>query len=380
MRFLIIILLTFIPLCTSGKAVQQERRALWVVRYALSTKKAADHIITTAKSLHITDIFVQVRARGEVFYDSRYEPVSALIQEPFDPFQYVLDQAKKTKIRVHAWVNMFYIWSGAEMPENQRHMINQRSAYILRNDVFPDYQSLRARGYEGFFVDPMVPQIRTDLLKILKELAERYDISGIHLDYFRYPGLAYSFTPSSRTQFMMDHLYDPWILYHTPQDYSQKYGYEVFLYADNEYRESLTEGITDFLQQISHTIKNIRPALELSVAVKPDYVQAKHRFFQDWMTWLKNRICDYVVIMNYRTKYDEFMMILRQLQEPQVMPMIIVGISTYNQDENSVIRRVRTVKSDNFSGYALFSYNHLFDHKNYLEKIRIELNAEEHGE
>jgi len=380
MRFLILILLYLIPLCTSGKAVQQERRALWVVRYALSTKKAADQIITTAKSLHITDIFVQVRARGEVFYDSRYEPVSSIIEEPFDPFQYVLDQAHKTNIRVHAWVNMFYVWSGAEMPENKKHVVNHRSAYILRNDVFPDYQSLRTQGYEGFFVDPKVPQIRTDLLIMLKELAERYDISGIHLDYFRYPGLMYSFTPASRTQFMMTHLYDPWLLYHTPEDYSQKYGYEVFLYADNEYRESLREGITDYLKQISQTLKNIRPGLEISVAAKPDYVQAKHRYFQDWMTWLEKGICDFVVIMNYRTKYDEFVMILKQLQEPQVMPMIIVGISTYNQDENAVIRRLRTVKSADFSGYALFSYNYLSEHKNYLEKIRVELNAEEQGE
>ena len=377
MRLLIIILLYLIPLCSSGKVIHQEqRRALWVVRYALSTKSAVDNIVSTAQTLNINDIFVQVRARGEALYDSRFEPVSALIQEPFDPLQYIIDQTRKTDIRIHAWVNMFYIWSGKKMPENGYHIINKKTDYVLRKDVFPDYQSLRAQGYEGFFLDPKIPQVQADLLNILKELAVRYDISGIHLDYFRYPGLLYSFTPASRTLFMMEKLYDPWMLYYSPSHYSERYGYEVFLYADNEYRESLINAVTDYLQQISHTLKNINKILEISVAVKPDPVQAKHRFFQDWLNWLEKKICDFVVIMNYRTNFDEFEMILKQLQTQQTMAMIVVGISTYNQNENAVIRRLRVVNAGDFSGYALFSYNHLYAHKNYLEKIRLEINGE----
>jgi uncharacterized lipoprotein YddW (UPF0748 family) len=375
MRLLILILLYLIPLFSFGKAIHQERSALWVVRYALGTKTDVDKVISTANDLNISDIFVQVRARGEAFYDSRFESVSTVIKEPFDPLQYMIDQAGKTGVRVHAWVNMFFIWSGNDMPKDPEHLVNYRSEYILRNDGFPDYQSLRAQGCEGFFLDPRIPQIQLDLLNILQEIAERYNISGIHLDYFRYPGLTFSFTPASRTLFMMEYLYDPWLIYNSANQYSNERGYEVFLHADNEYRESLITTITLYLQTITHTIKEINPDLEISIAVKPDPVQAKYRFFQDWLTWLQKKLCDFVVIMNYRTNYEEFDLILRQLQDRQVPPVILVGISTYNQDETAVIRRLRAVKSSEFAGYALFSYNHLSEHKNYLNSIRKELNG-----
>jgi uncharacterized lipoprotein YddW (UPF0748 family) len=259
------------------------------------------------------------------------------------------------------------------MPEDPNHIVNYRSDYVLRYDLFPEYQNLRAEGYEGFYLDPKVAEIQKDLLNILKELAERYDISGIHLDYFRYPGLAYSFTPASRTLFMIEKLYDPWLIYHSAAQYASERGYEVFLQADNEYRASLIAGISDYLQLITKTIKSIKPDMEISVAVKPDPVQAKHRYFQDWLTWLKKNFCDFVVIMNYRTRDDEFDLIMKQLQDQQIPQMVMVGISTYNQDAAAVLRRLKIVTSDNFAGYVLFSYNHLNEHRTYLNQLRKEL-------
>jgi len=377
MRLFIIVLLYLIPHFSSGNSIHQERSALWVVRYALTTKSSIDKVVATAIELQISDIFVQVRALGQTYYSSNLESQSSKIARNFDPLKYIIDRSGNTGIRIHAWVNMFYSWSGVQFPENANHIINRRSDYILRNDRFPDYKSLRAMGYEGYFLDPKVPVIQKDLLNILKELAKRYDISGIHLDYYRYPGLAYSFTPASRTIFMLDEIYDPWSIYRSADKYSHERGFQVFINADKKYRKSLIETLSDYLKYISKTIKKINSNIEISVAVKPDPVQAKHRFFQDWVNWVQNKVCDFVVIMNYRTDWNEFDQILKQIQNKKIEKKVMVGISTYNQNTNAVLRRLNTARLYGFAGFSLFSYNYLNDNKRYLLEITMNLSTGE---
>jgi uncharacterized lipoprotein YddW (UPF0748 family) len=377
MRLFILVLLYLIPHFSSGNSIHQERSALWVVRYALTTKSSIDKVIATAIELQISDIFVQVRALGETYYSSNLESQSSRVAYNFDPLKYFIDRSRNTGIRIHAWVNMFYSWSGVQFPKNANHIINKRSDYILRNDRFPDYKSLRARGYEGYFLDPKVPVIQKDLLNILKELARGYDISGIHLDYYRYPGLAYSFTPASRTIYMLDEIYDPWSIYRSANKYSYERGYQVFITADKQYRNSLVETLSNYLKYISASIKKINSKIEISVAVKPDPVQAKHRFFQDWSNWIQDKICDFVVIMNYRTDWNEFDQILKQIQNKKIENKVMVGISTYNQSMNAVLRRLTSSRIYGFAGFSLFSYNYLNDNKSYLRELKLKLSTGE---
>ena len=63
--------------------------------------------------------------------------------------------------------------------------------------------------------------------------------------------------------------------------------------------------------------------------------------------------------MNYRTVWEEFELVLKQLDDRELNKKIIVGVSTYNQDVNAVVRRLEAVKSGGYAGYSLFSYNYL---------------------
>ncbi|TFH02919.1 MAG: hypothetical protein E4H13_00625 [Calditrichales bacterium] len=369
MRNKILLLLVILPCISLGRELPQNRRGMWVVRDALKSKTQIDNVINTAERLEITDLFIQVRALGQTYYDSGYESRAQSSDQSYDPLAYIIERSKNTSIRIHAWVNMFYIWSGNDPPAGLNHIFNKRSAYLLRRDTFPDYKTLRDQGYTGYFVDPKVAEIQTDLLNILNELAENYQIAGIHLDYFRYPGIEYSFTPASRTRYMLDEIYDPWLIYESPQAFSKRYGYEVFLNGDRAYRASLVETLNQYLKNISDSIKSIKPDIELSVAVKPDPVTAKHRYFQDWITWLNNNLCDFAVIMNYRTDWNEFTGILREIENRQLQTRVMVGISTYNQPPQAVLYRMQTVMASRFAGFSLFSYNHISSNRIYFQKI-----------
>jgi uncharacterized lipoprotein YddW (UPF0748 family) len=165
------------------------------------------------------------------------------------------------------------------------------------------------------------------------------------------------------------------LVYKSAESYTQNRGYQVFLNADKEYRRSLIETLTIYLSKINDSIKSIKPNLKISVAVKPDPVQAKHRYFQDWITWLREKACDFIVLMNYRTDWNEYYQILEQVREKGLEKEVIVGISTYNQNTKSVIKRLDSARRGGFAGFSLFSYNYLIKNKNYLGEIKLKLST-----
>jgi uncharacterized lipoprotein YddW (UPF0748 family) len=375
MRLFFLSILILLPVLVHAQ--HGKIRALWVVRDALESLSHIDQVIHTASASDMTDIFVQVRALGRTYYDSRLEPTASCVNKDFDPLKIILEKTKHSGIRIHAWVNMFYIWASHDPPIEKSHIFNTNMHNILRNEVFPDYRILKKAGIEGFFVDPKNENIQNYLLNLLTEIVDTYtNIAGIHLDYFRFPGIRYSFTPENRTKFRLINFYDPLKMYNESESYVLQRGHKVFQHADKVYRQNLIESLSAYLKNINYQLKSLRPTIKVSVAVKPDPVQAKLRFFQDWLTWLKNKYCDFITIMNYRTDIGEFQRILDQLKDDHLQKRIVVGISTYNQNFTAVNKRLHLVNVSDFAGFSLFSYNHLAKHAYYFQSLQLK---KEHG-
>ena len=168
---------------------------------------------------------------------------------------------------------------------------------------------------------------------------------------------------------MLTNWYDPLEVYQSSGEYTKKRGFPVFMEADKQYRQYLSDKLTGYLERIKEMLDRKPHHIDLSVAVKPDPVKAKHRYFQDWMKWLKKRLCDFVVVMNYNTDKDEFDRVLNQFPNTASKKNIIMGISTYNQSAEAVLDRIASVRAGKFSGFSLFSYNHLIENKAYLMKL-----------
>jgi uncharacterized lipoprotein YddW (UPF0748 family) len=348
-----------------------ERRALWVVRDALDTPDKIEKIVNTAASAAISDIYVQIHALGRCYFLSDQHPRARFISADFDPLNLLVKKSEPYGIRVHAWVNMFYVWAGDQPPEEKNHPYNLFPRYILTGENPADYSRLKKSGIEGYFLDPQSAEIQKYLLNVLEEVVDKYVISGIHLDYFRYPDVEFSFTTDSRTNFRLGHFIDPLKLYRDPENFVNAYGYGVFQQADKEYRQFLRENLSGYLAEIKKSLSDRRADLELSVAVKPDPVEAKFRYFQDWQEWINRQNCDYVVPMNYRTDWDDFIAIVNQLADKPGREKIIMGISTFNQDETAVQKRLLAIQQAGFAGFALFSYNHLMNNMDYFYKLHL---------
>src|SRR5438128_11290673 len=87
---------------------QSEVRALWVVRTTLTSPAAIATMVDAAKSGGFNALIVQVRGRGDAYFQNGIEPrPSALASQPsFDPLAVTIARAHSAGLQVHAWINV----------------------------------------------------------------------------------------------------------------------------------------------------------------------------------------------------------------------------------------------------------------------------------
>jgi uncharacterized lipoprotein YddW (UPF0748 family) len=375
-----ILILLLLLLSFSWSNSTEQLRGLWVIRYALSEQSNIDNIISTALQLKISDLYIQVRALGRNVYDGQHKTGKSIGIN----LKNLISKAKDSGLTVHAWINTMYVWSGRRRPSDPNHVLNNSEPAILRNvydaDI-PDYKRLQSEGIEGFFVHPTDPYHLNEIKNTVSEIITRFDFDGIHFDYFRMPDIYNSFSPFGRTRYMLKELIDPVKIYIEPEKFVHERGFDSFLFSDSNYKNFLRQEFYEALKILGQHIHNFAEGITLSVAVKPDIIKARYRFFQDWEFWLKNDICDQVVLMNYTTDYEIFKRNITFAQHSGFSNRIIVGISTYNQNVSEVKRRILLINHLNFAGIALFSYNYLSKNHHYINNLSLINNKEsDYGE
>ena len=97
-------------------------KAFWVIRDRLTTKKSVEEVVETAKNNGFNHLFAQVRGRGDAYYNSEIVPRSPLVRgRNFDPLSELIRLAHKENIKVHAWVNVYLLWSSEKKPKSKKH-------------------------------------------------------------------------------------------------------------------------------------------------------------------------------------------------------------------------------------------------------------------
>src|SRR6266567_1754032 len=90
-------------------------RALWVDAFHDGIKSPAqvEKLVSDAHRANLNALIVQVRKRGDAYFNLGDEPRATDIQGPadFDPLAYVirLAHAMTPRIEVHAWLNTFFV-------------------------------------------------------------------------------------------------------------------------------------------------------------------------------------------------------------------------------------------------------------------------------
>lgn len=340
-----------------------EVRALWVVRDAITTPEAVSRLVDFAVQTRFHILFVQVRGRGDSYYQSSIDPPSPALRAPladFDPLRYVLTLAHRNGIEVHAWLNICYAWSDTKHAPPSGHLVTTHPEWILsdakgtRMDRVPS-SKWKAQGIEGTFLSPGVPEFRRHMASVVSELVRMYDIDGIHLDYIRYPNKAYSFDPVSRSQFLLKYGIDPVQLGGDRAALQKMVGARALAAMDSIFSDDRTQEIDSMVVAI-HDAAGGKP---ISAAVIADPVFARADKGQDWPTWVQKKWIDFVVPMAYSMPPLEIEARARIYNRLVGVDHVLIGLGVYGGRDEFLAESVGLLRAVPVAGYAIFSYNAL---------------------
>lgn len=151
-------------------------------------KAEADAILDDCRDMGFNNIFFQVRPFGDAFYKSSVYPWSQFItgkrgaapNNGFDPLQYWIEGAHARGLKLHAWINPYRAGNITEDTDN----MELESVQLCQSH--PEYAVKYSDGF--YYYDPAEPEVRQLVVDGVREIINNYDVDGIHLDDYFYPG------------------------------------------------------------------------------------------------------------------------------------------------------------------------------------------------
>ena len=287
----------------------EEFRSTWVITWEHdcdSTKIKT--ILDNHQKANMNAVLFQVRQSGTAYYNSSYEPWGyyAGYQNPgFDPLTFVVKEAHKRGMEVHAWFNTFQTSSTADGTVAAKH-----PEWICRDGYNNSMPAHRC-------VSPGLQEARDYTIDVAMEIVNNYDIDGLHLDYVRWN----EFTTTSVNnktlgkQISEHKLFDGMITEDQIQKLQTTASRERYLYDINhKYSDGVPDGysnweeywrasVTKLVQTLHDSIQSTKPWVRLSVAALGKYKwsgwQAYGSVHQDAALWFNEGYIDQLTPMHY---------------------------------------------------------------------------------
>ena len=153
-------------------------------------KAQADEILDNCRDMGINNVFLQVRPNSDALYKSSIFPWSAYLtgqqgvapSDGFDPLEYWIEGAHARGMKLHAWINPYRATKVSNASDNAM------SALAATNPaaVHPQYIIKYTDG--NYYYNPALPEVRKLVIDGIMEIVNNYDVDGIHMDDYFYPG------------------------------------------------------------------------------------------------------------------------------------------------------------------------------------------------
>lgn len=330
------------------------QRGLWIVRNSLNTQQDINLLKQIDQSVGLTDVYFQVRALGKNMLPEKNDNSGVSLKD-------VISFCRQNNIRFHAWINAFYIWTLDSNPDDDDHSVLWDRDHLMTDAraKIKTSEDLKQLGIEGYFVDPDADVNIRQIKKLIKSLIKEYQVQGIHFDYFRYPASPVHYSKYLRTKFLRNYFLDPAQMQIHNKEYFSCFRNTSYQYMNQQYDLFLQNELSNRLMNFTAFIKQLNRNCTISVAVKPNASIAENQYGQNWLSWLKQNECDYVVLMNYTPDNIEFKKNLNMAKSLKQVARLVVGIGAYYLNKFQLQERLAEVEQMGFSGYCLFSFTTL---------------------
>ena len=193
MKKLLLFLIASLTILPVTAADFREHRAVWTTAYLndwpsgnVTKQNAKTHQNILSKKLdkfqeqNVNVIHFHVRAFCDAIYKSSYEPWSKLItgtrglEPPFDPLEFMLQEAHARGIEVYAWVNP-YRYCGQYQHENDSEL-----EYKISHPEWLIYQDRET------ILNPALEEVQQRICDVVNEIVTNYDVDGVIFDDYFY--------------------------------------------------------------------------------------------------------------------------------------------------------------------------------------------------
>ncbi|HEX8846547.1 MAG TPA: family 10 glycosylhydrolase [Pyrinomonadaceae bacterium] len=293
-------LLLFLTIAAPGQSLpkpEREFRAVWVAtvdnidfptKKDLSIEQQKAELLRNlelAQSLKLNAVIFQVRPQCDALYKSTIEPWSEFLTgemgkaQPFDPLEFLVTEAHKRGILVHAWFNPYRALHPAAKTVSENHISKRRPELV------------RKYG-KHLWLDPSDPEVQNYSLSVVADVVRRYDIDGVHFDDYFYP-YPEKDTSGAEIEF--------------PDEANwQKYVESGGKLSRGDWRRS---NVNDFIEKVGREIKQIKP--EILYGISPFGIwqpnpelgiagfNAYDKLYADARKWLQDGTVDYLAPQLY---------------------------------------------------------------------------------
>ncbi len=332
---------------------QRETRAVWVVtNFHLDwpprnanvekLKNSLDEIFFNIRSKNFNTVYFQSIFKGSALYKSSILPEVPYFIAPgsdtlfFDPLKYAISLAHKYGLEIHAWVNTARVYSGdeTEFLDNPKHIVNTHPEWI---------EKIKQNGETSLWLNFGNPHVRMFMVSALVELAKRYPVDGIQLDFIRYPGRNIS-------------------------DMPEYIAFGDTLDLDDWRRENINKfvlSLHDSLRAVNHFLKiGATPFGIYKNLPDAEGSEAFYTVYQDSRLWLKNGWVDYLAPqiywdINHNPRFDSLAVDWVKYSYGR---NIVLGTAPYKKRVYKELDKIITLSREiNASGLAFFRYGFIRD-------------------
>ncbi|MGB3066183.1 glycoside hydrolase family 10 protein [Sphingobacterium thalpophilum] len=301
----------------SGTALslpKKEMRAVWIstawgldwpagIYGEMQQKQAYMSMLDKFKELRINAIFFQVKAMGDAFYNSAYEPWASSItgvrgKDPgYDILAFLIEEAHKRGVEFHAWMNPYRIATRAGVSSTYPPLhASVPSDWVVSHEKIQIY-------------NPALPEVRSRLVNIVKDLISKYDVDGVHFDDYFYPD------PASAGQMTSD---QPDYL-----KYGQGYtSIEAFRRAN----------VDKAIQDVHDAIVSTRPSVVFSVSPAANKDYNYNTLYADVAKWCQEGWLDLLIPQLYQeigNKSNDFQTNLSIWSQYNFSAALVIGHAIY---------------------------------------------------
>jgi len=335
LKFYALLILFFAFVSTEAETppkVSREFRAVWIATVDnidfpsaknLTIEEQEAEIIKDlelAESLKMNAVIFQVRPMCDALYESRIEPWSEFLTgemgkaQAFDPLKFIVAEAHKRGILVHAWFNPYRAYHPAAKTISANHITKRRPDLVRKYGKY-------------LWLDPSDAEVQKYSLSVVLDVVKRYDIDGVHFDDYFYP-----YPEKDENGNTIEF----------PDDANYKKYVQAAMRANRPGEKQKSPisrdtwrrlKVNEFIESVGREIKKIKP--EIMYGISPFGVSEinKTELYADAESWLRDGTVDYFVPQLYwkiDRKTREFPLLLKFWENINVKKRHVwAGIGTY---------------------------------------------------